>query len=573
MSIVVSAETKARISTSAARMPLPSATDPNIGKVASPKSGVYQGIRGILYPRREAVLYDILDDDSTIGELMASAKPYLVLFFFDDGQLFCGVAATPSELDIVGGYTPIIAGAGTYSNPFPCGTITLGVGAATMDVGKRYYYDMAGSAGQLTVDYTFGAIDPNSYILVQQLDGTILLKIDQTRRSGSESFYYHPNMGNTITVTRYVSAGLTNMAISVKVKCPVYAGLGTRYNPFPCGDGMKGVTELAATMDTTGGSKTYYFMGNQSGKFTFRYETSDEIEYRITYTEGTQIHYMYHLRDNNPGIYEFDFDPSISDTICVETNPLIDNNPNWEYEIGCTINENTDPSSSPVGSIANPLGNDSALTGSGSAITYFDFGDEPGMFQINYNFSPSIRRAEMYIRYVCEGINSIELVDDTDDLSGTGSISGYYDPRLGELIKVTLSFITDDGSLDQWDYSIDFTPQVVPHDGSELNPFSCGTTRVYDRTSAKMFYLGKEPGNFKLSYSAGDNLLGWRLILHYTAHNGSRVELFESGELREGTGEFIVPFDPTIGEVIRVSYGNYSTSGLTTYQFTVGCVE
>lgn len=596
MSIVVSAETKARISTSAARMPLPSVTDPNIGKVAIPKAGVYQGIRGILYPRREAVLYDILDDKSTIGELMASNKPYLVLFFFDNGELFCGIAAKPSELDVVGGYTPLIDGSGTYAYPYPCGSVTLGVGAATMDIGKKYYYDLdTGVEGLVTVDYRFGAIDPNSYILIQQLDGTILMRIDQTARSGSKSFYYLSNMGTMVTATRHVSASLTNTDVSFKLKCPVYVAPGTVNNPFPCGDGWKGFNDLSETMSNGQDTTTYYFMGNQAGKFTFMYDTSEYIRYTITYSDGTPIHSMSRLTTDNPGQVELEFDPTVSTKIRVQTVTSYMNNYAWKYMITCSYADDstgidpvpppapgdTDPDDTPViigtGTIADPLVGDSGITGRDSADTYHNLGTESGTFQIDYSFDGAIEQAVIIVRYVKNGRDA-DVISGYTYLSNSGTITGVYDPELGELVKVSISYSTANGQPIPWEYSLDFTSDVVPADGSEIHPYPCGTTITqhtggYDKGRVMYFDLGSTGGEFQVAWEYNEHVteMGY-LSVTPIKHNGTQGRTLRAEFDLHGAGVWSLPYDPTLYKMIRV-HATATEHHYADFVYTVGCVE
>ncbi|KZR57533.1 hypothetical protein [Pseudobacillus badius] len=143
----LSSETKKRISTIAAKKP-PFNVDPNVGKSAKPISGVYAGLYGILYPLQHRMSY-IANYVPIVG---GSDKQYLLLFFYDDGKLFCGIEVNKDEIEVLGGYEEPPQGNGTFADPFISGSHDIRTITST-----RYYHKIRpredGYGGTIFVKY------------------------------------------------------------------------------------------------------------------------------------------------------------------------------------------------------------------------------------------------------------------------------------------------------------------------------------------------------------------------------------------------------------------------------------
>lgn len=213
--VTISQETKDRLSTLYAPKP-PVSSDTNIGKKAKMNSGVYAGIEGIVYPKRYAVLYEVFEDDSTVGKLMVSDKLYLLLFFYDDGTLFCGVPFNPDEVTISGGYDTPVPGEGTSASPYPCGDydISSGYGSQIM------YHSLPAQKGKVTIRFDmYGMKDRmdvyfanNPTQLVASTDGFV-------SNVGMLQFYYDPAFNGSKVIVDMTGGG-DGTAWEYMLSCP-----------------------------------------------------------------------------------------------------------------------------------------------------------------------------------------------------------------------------------------------------------------------------------------------------------------------------------------------------------------
>lgn len=217
MVVTISQVSKDRITLVGA--PIPSAVlgDSNVGKSAEMISGVYRGLRGIVYPKRYSVLYDILQDDSTIGDLLTPSKDYLLLFFFENGELFCGVGANPDEISFDVPYDPATPGEGTSSSPFPCGTGKIN---SIGDSNQTIYHSLPDTAGTVTITY-------DMYALADSMDvyftSDTTLKVASTNGAvsmkGQLTFYYDPAF-NSSKVMVVMTATDTDTFWEYSISCP-----------------------------------------------------------------------------------------------------------------------------------------------------------------------------------------------------------------------------------------------------------------------------------------------------------------------------------------------------------------
>lgn len=204
--------TRSRISTVKAPKPSPH-PDPNVGKEATMNTGYYAGLTGIIYPPDEGIRYMGQFGQGFVGNKKIN-KPYLLLFFYDDGTLFCGVETDLTDCTVPGGVEPPPQGSGTVSDPYKCGTLVRsGHGSATN------YHELPNQAGIVVIDYEFYTLpDSMDVYFIDNLVNPIA-KVSPRTGSGYVSFYYDPNFNpNKIVVE--ISKGITGTAWQYKVNCP-----------------------------------------------------------------------------------------------------------------------------------------------------------------------------------------------------------------------------------------------------------------------------------------------------------------------------------------------------------------
>jgi hypothetical protein len=209
----LTAATMGRISTAKAPKPSPH-PDPNVGKEATMNTGYYAGLKGIIYPPDEGVRYMGQFGQDFIGNKKIN-KPYLLLFFYDDGTFFCGVETDLTDCTVHGGVAPPPQGSGTVADPFQCGVlVSSGVGTAT-----NYHELPSDQKGIVRIDYDFyGLPDSMNVYFINDLTHPIA-QVPPKTGPGYVSFYYDPAFNpNKIVVE--ISKGISGTAWQYKVNCP-----------------------------------------------------------------------------------------------------------------------------------------------------------------------------------------------------------------------------------------------------------------------------------------------------------------------------------------------------------------
>lgn len=216
MTISLSQATKSRIITTKA--PLPTANiDPNIGKKASVRYGPYADLQGIVYPRYEGIKYVGEFGQLIIGDLTVT-KPYLLMFFYDDGTFFCAIEAELADMVIVGGTKPPPTGDGTPASPFECGVkVESGNGTA------QFYHRLPNYAGLVKVYYNmYGAPDTLDIYYIDDLTTKIASTNGPKVNKGSLTFYFDPAF-DTNKILVKISDGIAGTAWEYNVDCPIQA--------------------------------------------------------------------------------------------------------------------------------------------------------------------------------------------------------------------------------------------------------------------------------------------------------------------------------------------------------------
>lgn len=214
--VTVSQETKDRISTENAPAP-PFSLDQNIGKVATMKSGPYAGLKGILYPKADGVYYAISDDKLAEGQARTSNKQYLLLFFYDDGKLFCGVPVDPTDVTIEGGYTEP-PGEGTPLDPIPCDKALHLYKNGTY----TFYHSLPPTAGNVKIYVIrYGGGDGNIEVYFANNPSQLVAKSKGTYYTEELTFYYDPAFnGDKIIVKAFVDNRCSNCEFEYILNCP-----------------------------------------------------------------------------------------------------------------------------------------------------------------------------------------------------------------------------------------------------------------------------------------------------------------------------------------------------------------
>jgi hypothetical protein len=212
----LSTATKSRISVAKAVMPGPH-PDPNVGKTATMKSGYYQGLSGIVYPQYEGIKYIESVGGSYEGSSPASNKPYLLLFFFDDGTFFCGVDISPGDVNIVGGWTPGPSGSGTVADPYLCNSkVYAGSNSST-----NYHQLPLDKKGTVFIEYDmYGVPDALDVYFITDLDNPIV-SVPLKPGKGVASFYYDPSFHPNKIVVKVNKQGASGTGWEYVVRCPV----------------------------------------------------------------------------------------------------------------------------------------------------------------------------------------------------------------------------------------------------------------------------------------------------------------------------------------------------------------
>ncbi|MDQ0176239.1 hypothetical protein [Bacillus chungangensis] len=215
--IVLDQTTKDRISPFFAPSPPPSPNDPNIGKRASMKSGTYQGLKGIIYPKRREVLYEVMKDESAYGHYDGEDKMYLLLFFFEDGTFFCGVPADPGDMEVEGGYENPIPGSGTIVDPYPCGDYDISSGFGSQEI----FHILPPVTGNVKIIFDmYGYPDKMDVIYVNDPTTIVATTTKAVSHNGVLQFYYDPLInGKKVKVTITSSRG-DSSAWEYVLKCP-----------------------------------------------------------------------------------------------------------------------------------------------------------------------------------------------------------------------------------------------------------------------------------------------------------------------------------------------------------------
>lgn len=231
MPIVISKETKKLLGTDNA--PLPSThPDPNVGKTAFTTSGVYAAIPGIIYPRHEGIKYIKSAEGLFKGDYTAGSKPYLLLIFYMDGSLFCGIPVSPEDLGL---NNTLPSGSGTLADPYWCSPGTwYSTGPMTATTPKpQLIHALPWKAGKVTVTMSIESNDPNGNWIAYGFDIVSLstgvrlaFREPAVGSSGqtSTTFYYDPQFTGDILVvkptvmfSKYRTAGSTRYMFG----CPV----------------------------------------------------------------------------------------------------------------------------------------------------------------------------------------------------------------------------------------------------------------------------------------------------------------------------------------------------------------
>lgn len=209
-------ETINRIST--ANAPMPSQhPDPNVGKKARPLGGYYAALQGIIYPQHEGVRYAGEFGQSFIGENVAT-RPYLLMFFYDDGKFFCAIEVDLIDLIIEGGAQPVPDGDGSVANPFRCGMFFRGTGV------RNDYTILPNFRGTVKIDYNFlGAPDTMDVYWINDETRKIASTNGEVSMGGQLSFYYDPAFNpNKIMIKINVGrSSSTGSEWFYEVNCPV----------------------------------------------------------------------------------------------------------------------------------------------------------------------------------------------------------------------------------------------------------------------------------------------------------------------------------------------------------------
>ncbi|MUG00791.1 hypothetical protein ECC01_06880 [Bacillus tequilensis] len=208
-------ETISRISVEAAPLPGPH-PDPNIGKKAKPLNGVYSSLTGIIYPPNES--YSGLSVDPK------SAKDYLLMFFYDDGSLFCAIEADIGDMYVLDGAQPVPNGEGTPAAPFGCNLLVSnntinGLG----DSSQVIYHTLPNQIGTVVVTYDFfGEPDSMSIYWSGKEDTPIASTNGKVSNKGNLIFYYDPTYNPTKVVVKINEEGSMNNTTTWKytMACP-----------------------------------------------------------------------------------------------------------------------------------------------------------------------------------------------------------------------------------------------------------------------------------------------------------------------------------------------------------------
>ncbi|MGG3801238.1 hypothetical protein [Metabacillus fastidiosus] len=212
----ITAATKSKISTVNAPAP-PHNSDLLVGKVAMMKSGVYKEIEGIIYPKREGLKYIGEYGAEFEGDIYSTQKQYLLMFFYDDGTLFCAVPADFKELAIPGSPTPIPPGSGTISSPYSCGhEVASGGGSQTL------IHQLPWVKGTVHISYDmFGITDRLQVFFIDDQDTPIASTNGYVSGKGSISFYFDP-LYNSDRIVVKLNDGYANSGTIWKynVSCP-----------------------------------------------------------------------------------------------------------------------------------------------------------------------------------------------------------------------------------------------------------------------------------------------------------------------------------------------------------------
>lgn len=209
MAIILGNTTKGKIGTVNAPKPKPN-TDPNVGKIAFTSSGVYKGLPGIVYPKHEGIKYTQSVPGFFEGTHTSETKPYLLLIFYEDGSLFCGVPVSPTDLGLG---TTLPTGSGTLGDPYGCNSGTwYSTGPMTSSTPKpQLIHALPWKAGKVTVAMSIESDDPNGNWIAYGFDIVSLstgvrlaFREPSVGSSGltSTTFYYDPQFTGDILVVK-----------------------------------------------------------------------------------------------------------------------------------------------------------------------------------------------------------------------------------------------------------------------------------------------------------------------------------------------------------------------------------
>lgn len=209
MSIILGNTTKGKISTVNAPKPGPS-TDPNVGKVSFTRSGVYKGLPGIVYPKHEGIKYTQSVPGYFEGTHNLEVKPYLLLIFYEDGSLFCGVPVAPEDLGLD---TTLPSGSGTLGDPYSCSSGIWYNTGILQKSGRNpeIIHWLPWKAGRVTVSMTVEVSNPNGnstafgFEIVSLSTGNRLAYNAPSFTWGglvSTSFYYDPQFTGDLIVVK-----------------------------------------------------------------------------------------------------------------------------------------------------------------------------------------------------------------------------------------------------------------------------------------------------------------------------------------------------------------------------------
>ncbi|MCZ4246883.1 hypothetical protein BXO87_01915 [Bacillus sp. GZB] len=207
--------TISRISVESAPLPGPH-PDPNIGKRAKPLNGVYSSLTGIIYPSTE--------NYSNATTHLKGSKDYLLMFFYDDGSLFCAIEADIGDMSVLDGTQPVPEGEGTPAAPFGCNLQVADNSIKGLGDGSYViYHELPNQIGDVVVTYDFlNEPDSMSIYWSGEEETPVASTNGKVSKTGSLSFYYDPAYNPTKVVVKVNQEGAksNSTAWKYKMSCP-----------------------------------------------------------------------------------------------------------------------------------------------------------------------------------------------------------------------------------------------------------------------------------------------------------------------------------------------------------------